>query len=191
MTKFLENLLSQTATWLVGALIAILTVFSTRIIEAVKFQINRADQRTKQYEEIAAQVSHHIFAAEVIAEFIEHDWTTKATMTDLLKDYNDSIRELRKKEFVYCAWIQKFWGKDQKNQFNSFMESVRKFDTTIHSLNDEFEAVNITASKPKVDKKRGEEALNVMNPALKEMRQQGNALLTAMDTSPGILRCCR
>jgi hypothetical protein len=141
------SLKTQTATWLVAFLIAILGLFSSRITESIKFSLNRADLRTKQYEELASEVSQYIFSAELNAEFIQNDWTTKQTMTELLKEYNKSITTLRKKEFMYLSWIQKYWGKNETAQFESFMKTVREFDLAIHSLNDEFEAVNITGSK--------------------------------------------
>src|ERR1039457_6332335 len=176
-----SSLKTQTATWLVAFAIAILWLFSSHITESVKFALNRADLRTKQYEELATAVSHYIFSAELNTEFIEHDWTTKATMTELVKEYNESITTLRSKEFVYQSWIHKFWGNNEADQFESFMKSVREFDSTVHSLNDEFEEVNIKGSKPKIDRKRAEEALKVMKPAIDNMRKQGRALLAAIE----------
>jgi len=167
---------------MVGCLLDCDTGFvSARITESIKFALNRADLRTKQYEELASEIGNYIFAAELITEFIEQGWTTKQTMTELLKDYDESIATLRKKEFVYLSWIQKYWGKHEAAKFDSFMKSVREFDMAIHSLNDEFEAVNITGSKPKIDKNRGDEALKKMKPAQENMRAQGRQCLTALD----------
>lgn len=176
-----SSLKTQTATWLVAFAIAMLGLFSSHITESVKFALNRADLRTKQFEELATEVSHYIFSAELNTEFIEHDWTTKATMTELLNEYNESITTLRKKEFVYQSWIQKFWGKTEADQFESFMKYVREFDSSVHSLNDEFEEVNIKGSKPKIDRERAREALKVMKPAIDNMRKQGRALLAAIE----------
>jgi len=176
-----SSLKTQTATWLVAFAVAMLGLFSSHITESVKFALNRADLRTKQFEELATEISHYIFSAELNTEFIEHDWTTKATMTELLKEYNESITILRKKEFVYQSWIQKFWGENEADQFESFMKYVREFDSSVHSLNDEFEEVNIKGSKPKIDRKRAEEVLKVMKPAIDNMRKQGRALLAAIE----------
>lgn len=174
------SLKKQTATWAVTLVLGILGLFSSYIIESVKFALNRADLRTKQHEELATEVSHYIFSAELNTEFIEHDWTTKAAMTELLQEYNESITMLRKKEFVYLSWIQRYWGKDETAKFAAFMELVRKFDSTIHSLNDEFEKVSIKESKPKIDRKRAEEALKVMKPAIENMRKHGLEFLTTL-----------
>jgi hypothetical protein len=164
----------------VGVLIALLTLFSSKLTESIKFALNRADSRTRQYEELATEVSGYIFAAELTVEFIENDWTTKQSLTELIKDYNQSITTLRKKEFVYLAWIRKYWSREQVVQYETFLQSVRAFDSAIHSLNDEFEAVNITGSKPKVERKRADEALKVMKPAVERMRENGKLLLTSL-----------
>lgn len=176
-SMIIASLKTQTATWAGVLLFGILSVFSTRIAESVKLALNRADLRTNQFEELASNVSQYIFIAELNTEFIEHDWTTKQTMTELVKEYNDSITALRKKEFVYLSWIQKYWGKNEAAQFESFMKSVLEFDLAIHSINDELEAVNIIGSKPKIDRKRAEEALKVMKPAIENMRNQGRQFL--------------
>ncbi len=175
-----SSLKSQIATWFVGLLIVLLTSFSSKLTESIKFALNRADSRTRQYEELATEVSQYIFTAELTVEFIENDWTTKESLTERIKEYNQSITTLRKKEFVYLAWIQKYWDKKQVIQYEDFMKSVRVFDSAIHSLNDEFEAVNITRAKQRVDRKRAEEALKLMKPAVERMRENGKLLLTSL-----------
>jgi hypothetical protein len=180
LDSIVSSLKTQTATWVGTLVVAILAVFSSYFTEKIKFALNRADQRTKQFEEIATEVSHYIFSAELNREFIEHGWTTESTMKKLLDDYNESVTALRKKEFVYQSWIQKFWGKKEADQFKCFMKSVREFDSTVHSLNDEFENVNIKKKADKIDPKRAEEALKVMNPAIEDMRRQGSAFLTTI-----------
>jgi len=174
------SLKTQTATWLVAFLIGILSLFSGDITESVKFGLNRADLRTKQYEELATEISQYIFSAELNTEFIERNWTTKKTLTDLANEYNTSITSLRKKEFVYAAWIKKYWGKEQSTKFDAFMESVREFDKAIHSLNDEFEKVNITGKQQKVDPQRAKEALKLLQPAATKLRERGHSLLVSL-----------
>lgn len=174
------SLKTQTATWLVAFLIGILGLFSGRITEWVKFGLNRADLRTQQYEELATEISQYIFSAELTTEFTERNWTTKKTLTDLVTEYNTSITKLRKKEFVYAAWIQKYWDKERSAKFDVFMESVREFDKVIHSLNDEFEKVNITGEQQKVDPQRAKEALKLLQPAATKLREHGRTLLVSL-----------
>jgi len=171
---------TQTATWLVAFFVAMLTVFSGYITESIKFALNRADLRTKQYEELATEISQYIFSAELNTEFIEHNWTTKDTLKDLNTEYNASITALRKKEFVYEAWIKKYWGKEQSTKFNEFMGSVRQFDNAYHSLNDEFEKVVRTGTQMKVDPKRTKEALGLLQPAAAKLREYGRNLLVSL-----------
>ncbi len=174
------SLKTQTATWLVAMLIGILGLFSARVTGCIRVALNRADLRTKQHEELAIEVSQYVFSAELNVEFIENDWTTKRTMTALLEQYNASLTTLRKKEFVYLAWLGKYWGKDQEEKYESFMASLRTFDTALHSLNDEFEAVNIEEEKKKVSRERAEEALKLLKPAAEDVREKGRALLMSL-----------
>jgi hypothetical protein len=175
-----SSLKSQSATWFVALLITILTLFSSRLTESIKSALNRADLRTRQYEELATEISEYIFAVELTVEFIEKDWTTKESLTELIKNYNQSITTLRKKEFVYLAWLRKYWDNKQVVQFEKFMQSVRAFDSVTHSLNDEFEAVNITGAKPKVDSNRADEALKAMKPAAERVRENGSSFLNSL-----------
>ncbi len=175
------SLKTQTATWLAAFLIGILGLFSGRITESIKFALNRADLRINQYEELATEISQYIFSSELNTEFIENNWTTKKTLTELVTEYNMSITTLRKKEFVYAAWIQKYWGKQKSAKFDEFMEAVREFDKAIHSLNDEFEKINITGEQDKVNPARAKEALKLLQPAAKTLRERGHALLMSLE----------
>jgi hypothetical protein len=174
------SLNTQTATWLVAFLIGILSLFSGRITESVKFALNRADLRTNQYEELATGISQYIFSAELNTEFVENNWMTKPTLTEMVTEYNTSITTLRKKEFVYTAWIQTYWSKTESAKFDEFMETVREFDKAIHSLNDEFEKINITGEMNKVDPERAQKALKLLKPAAKKLREQGRAFLVSL-----------
>ncbi len=176
----LKSLKTQTATWFVGLVIAMLGLFSARITESVKFALNRADLRTTQYEELATEVSQYICIAELNTEFIEYEWTNRRSLTGLISEYNESISTLRKKEYVYLAWIQKFWGEGEVARFEEFMNAVREFDSAIHSLNDQFEAVNITEKQEKVDPERAKEALELLIPAVESVRKNGRRLLLSL-----------
>jgi hypothetical protein len=175
------SLTTQTATWLVAFLIGILTLFSGRITESVKFALNRADLRTKQYEELATEISTYIYFAELNTEFIENGWTTRKTMTELITEYNTAITSLRKKEFIYAAWVKRYWGTAQLLKFDEFMQSVAAFDKAIHSLNDEFEKVNINGSQEKIDPDRAKDALKELKPAVAKLRADGRTFLESLN----------
>jgi hypothetical protein len=181
---FLENLFTsfktQTVTWCVGAVIALLGVFSTNITESIKFALNKADLRVSQYEDMAAQMSNYIFVSELSTEYIERGWTTREAMLDVINDYNAAIIIMRKNEFLYYSRLQRYWGGDAPSRFETFMATVLKFDAAVHSLNDQFEAVNVTKKQDKVDAKRAEEAVKMTKPILEDLRNQGRALLTSL-----------
>jgi hypothetical protein len=165
-----DSFKTQTATWLVTFLIALLTLFSSKITESVKFALNRADLRSKYYEEIAMDLSEFIFQAELTVEFVHNGWTTPHALVPLVKDYNDSITKFRKKEFVYTSWVGHYWGEDKATKFATVAEAVKEFDKAIHSLNDELEAVNIKKSKPKMDPEKAKQAVGRMRPALEKLQ---------------------
>ncbi|WP_345324816.1 hypothetical protein [Novipirellula rosea] len=136
--------------------------------------------RTTQCEELATEVSQYIYIAELNTEFIEYEWTNRMSLTGLITEYNESISTLRKKEYVYLAWIQKFWGEGEVARFEEFINAVREFDSAIHSLNDQFEAVNITEKQEKVDPERAKEALELLIPAVESVRKNGRRLLLSL-----------
>jgi len=147
-----ESLKSQTATWFIGFLIALLTVFSSTITERIRTALNSADIRSKNYEDLASDMSEYMFESELTVEFIEHGWTT----ADSLKDYNESITKLRKKEWVYSSWIGRYWGERKAKEFAQCMDTVKTFDHNVHGLNDEIKAVVICKTKKKFDPAKSE-----------------------------------
>ncbi len=175
-----ESLKTQAATWFVGLLVAVMGIFASQLTESIKSAMNKADLRTSQHEELASEISAYIFFAELNVEFIKEGWTTKTSLTLLLTGYNTSVTALRKKEFVYLAWLRKYWGSEEVESFAELMTAVREFDSALHTLNGEFESVNITASKAKVDQKLAAEALERMEPAAQKMRKLGREFLTSL-----------
>lgn len=172
---------TQTAAWLGTFLIGILTLFSGYITESVKNALNRANLRTSQYETLATEISAYIFSAELNTEFIEKDLATSKTMAELITEYNQSITTLRKKEFVYSAWIKKFWDSSQMSKFEAFMKTVAEFDTAIHSLNDEFGRISLAGKDEKISPERAKKALEQMKPAVAKLRAEGRAFLESIN----------
>jgi hypothetical protein len=175
-----QSLKTQTATWFVGCVIALLTVFSSKITESVKFAINRAALRPKYYEEIATDLSDFIFEAELNLEFVENGWTTADSLVPLIRSYNDAITKLRRNEYVYFSWLGRYWGDDKVAEFSTVVDNVKKFDQALHSLNDEFGEVNIKKSKPTVDAVKGKRAAEAMKTALRPLQQTAKDLLTRL-----------
>jgi hypothetical protein len=61
----------------VGVVIAVLSIFSTHLTESIKFSINKADLRSKSYEELSGDLSEYVFASKLCAENIERNMTTR------------------------------------------------------------------------------------------------------------------
>ncbi|HST61037.1 MAG TPA: hypothetical protein VLK84_20200, partial [Longimicrobium sp.] len=83
MAALKDKLLEHLTTYVIAGLIALLTVFSDRIVGDIKIAINRADLRASQYDEVAAALSSHVFAVENVSEYYERGWTTKESVTSL------------------------------------------------------------------------------------------------------------
>jgi len=131
----------RTGTWLVAVIFAIMTIFSDRVTESIKFGLNRADNRVKQYESLCAELSSYISKVEWVHEFLSKAWTTELALKELIPDYNKSITSLRSNEYVYLAWLHRYWDKNKEEEFHQIMTSIKGIDTEIHGLNDEFELV--------------------------------------------------
>lgn len=179
-TLIISSLRTQAITWLVGFLIAILTIFSSKITESIKFAINSADHNSKNYEELAVDLSDFVFRAELIAELVGNGWTTSEALIPAINEYNASVVVLRKKEFVYLSWIKRNWRKDIVDEGIKVFDAVKAFDKAIHSLNDEFEAVNIKKTKSKVDTEKAIQAERTFRPALKHLQQESSHFLSRL-----------
>ena len=131
-TPFFESLLAETKVWMIGFFIAVLSVFSAEITDSIKSSLNNADLKSKYYEDISFEVSDYIFTSEISFDFIYQGLTHKETLESHLSEYNDSITLLRKKEYVYRAWIKGSWGEKQINSFESFISSLKKYDQFLH-----------------------------------------------------------
>ena len=176
-SSFIESLRTQLLGWAVTALLGFLVIFPRYFMEKIKFALNRADLRVKQYEELAADVSQYISLAGYCAEFIHEENTPRETLAELNTKYNDSIMTLKKKEFVFLSWMKKFWGEEKTGQFERFMKATAELDSAFHSLNDEFAKVILEKKKPYIDRKRATEALEAITPALEAVRKLGHELL--------------
>jgi len=112
--------------WLAAALVALLTVFSDKLLERIRFRLNRADLRAKYFEELAVDLSTHIFFAEIFCERYQKGWAGDAEdMASLGGEVNGAVTTLRKKEFVYRSWVHRYWGDKTVAQFAEVMAAVK------------------------------------------------------------------
>jgi hypothetical protein len=178
--SFVDSFRSQTATWLVAFLIGILTIFSSKLSENIKFAVNKADLRTKYYEELVSDVSEFNFEAEFWAEEVRHNRTTEPSLKQTVSEYDTSITKLRKKEWVYQSWIKRYWEEKQAAAFSQYVSTVKAFDLEAHSLNDEIEAV-VNKKKDKFDQSTSEAAAQRLEKALKKVQDASRDLIQQLE----------
>lgn len=150
MPTIVEKLKESSITILVTSFITLITIFSDKIFENIKFGLNRADLRISQYENLATGISDFAFEAENITEYYEYGWTTKLSLEVVAPEYNAAITNLRRKEYVVTGWLNRFWSKEDVMRYTVIMETAKKIDFQIHSLNMEAELI-VNGKKEKAD----------------------------------------
>jgi len=140
MSNWLGHLLNsfadQAGTWFVGAVLAFLGLFSSRILEQVKFALNRASLRVKFYEEMATTVSRMVFVVDRLDTiYYRADWATEEEKGAIANEYNEVMNALSRKEYVYLSWLHRYWGKGSASAFTTFMDKIRAADSVLINLN--------------------------------------------------------
>jgi len=123
--------------WLATIMVALLTIFSDKILERIRFRVNIADLRTKYFEELAVNLSTYLFYAELYHERYQKGWANDPEdMAGIGGEINRAVTTLTIKEYVYRAWVKKYWGSDAVKPFNEVMTAVKSVDDAIHAFND-------------------------------------------------------
>ncbi len=123
--------------WVATTIVALLTVFSDKILERIRFRLNRADLRTKYFEQLAIDLSTYLFFSELYHERYQKGWANDRDDLDRIGgEINGAIQTLRKKEYVYRAWVRKYWGSRALEQFAQVMAAVKSADDAAHAFND-------------------------------------------------------
>ena len=123
--------------WLATTIVALLTIFSDKILERIRFQLNRADLRTKYFEELAVDLSTYLFYTELFHERYQKGWANDPEdLAGIGGEINGAVTTLRKKEYVYRAWVKKYWGSPALEQFAQVMAAVKSVDDAVHAFND-------------------------------------------------------
>lgn len=161
--QLIRSLTGQTATWFVGLVIACLGVFSSRIVEAVKFALNKADLRAKYYEELAVDLSSVLHAVDRLNKvYYGSSWLSDEQKSSVAEAYDESMNKIRRYEFVYLSWLQRFWSKKTLAGFHAVMDQLDKIDSILISLN-EAEAIDTHS--------------DALEAAVKELRVRMNTFL--------------
>ena len=152
----------QAGTWFVGVVLALLGVFSGKLVETVKFALNRADLRTKYYEQLAVDLSAFVFAVDRLVTVFYSSWAKDESKSAISEMYNTTMNKFCCQEYVYISWLQRYWNKAMVDTFTRTMEHVRKVDSLLNRMNGE--------KNPKV-------RLPELQDAYTQMRDAANALL--------------
>ena len=101
--------LDHIETWAAVTLVAVLTIFSDKILGSIRLRINRADLRVKYFEQLALDLSTYIFWAEIFLERFQREWANDAEdMEAVTGELNGALTTLRTKEYVYRSWVRKY-----------------------------------------------------------------------------------
>ena len=139
MSEWLAHLsnsfVDQTATWFVGVVLALLGAFSGRLVETVKFALNRADLRTRYYEELATEISRFVFVVDRIIRVSGTDWINPEGQAAIAAEYDETLNGLSRREYVYLSWLDRYWGRAKSAAFIETMATIREIDGLLILLN--------------------------------------------------------
>jgi hypothetical protein len=130
LVHFSSSFADQSATWFVGVVLAVLGIFSARIVEAIKVSLNRADLRTKYYEEMAIDISHFVFIIDRLAK-VYYGSEDEEDKSPIAIEYDEIMNAICRKEYVYLSWLRRYWGADKSDGFRLVMEKIRAVDATL------------------------------------------------------------
>jgi hypothetical protein len=143
----MTNIIGHIETWIAITLVALLTIFSDKILGRIRLRINRADLRVKYFEQLATDLSTYIFWVEVLHERHAKGWMDDPEdIGSIVGELNGAFTTLRIKEYVYRSWVRKYWGSDGAARFNEVLEAMKAVDAATHTFNDEGEEEQKTAT---------------------------------------------
>jgi hypothetical protein len=141
LAHLFRSLADQAGTWFVGFVLALLGLFSSRIVESVKFALNRADLRTKYYEELAVELSNFVFVIDrLVKVYYGSTWASSdEDKSAIAGAYDEAMSGICRKEYVYLSWLKRYWSMKGANAFIAIMEKIRAVDAVLIRLNEEDE----------------------------------------------------
>lgn len=123
--------------WLATIVVALLTIFSDKILGHIRFRLNVADLRTKYFEELAVNLSTYLFWSEIYHERYQKHWADNPDdMDEIRGNINAAVTTITTKEYVYRAWVRRYWDPAAAKQFDEVITAVKSVDDAIHAFND-------------------------------------------------------
>ena len=108
-------------TWFALFLVAILTVFSDKIVGRVRFALNRADLRSKYYEQLALDLSTFVFYSDLFHVRRVRGESHFGDLGAIGGQVNESFVTLKTNEYVYRSWVRRYWSDKGVKRFESVM----------------------------------------------------------------------
>jgi hypothetical protein len=168
LSRVLHSLAEQTGNWFVGFVLALLAVFSGRLVEKVKFALNRADLRAKYYEELAVEVSNFVFSVDrLVKVYYGSHWASDDDKSAIAGMYNEAMNTISRKEYVYLSWLRRYWRKKTADAFVLTMQAIRAVDSALINLNE-------------INERAGQKnALGTVESEFRNLQKAAQALLAA------------
>jgi hypothetical protein len=138
LAHFSGSLADQVGTWFAGSVVlAVLGAFSGRLVEKVKFALNRADARIKYYEQLATDISHFVFIIDrTVKVYYGSTWASADDKGAIAAEYNEIMNKICRDEYVYLSWLNRYWGKHKTELFKLTMANIKRVDAVLIDLNE-------------------------------------------------------
>ena len=108
-----------------AALVTLLTVFSDKIVGRVRLALNRADLRTKYFEQLATDLSTFAFYADLFYTRYVRGESNSADLEQIKGEVNGAYVTLKTNEYVYRSWVRRYWKEEKLQSFLELMSVSR------------------------------------------------------------------
>jgi len=164
LAHFFHAFADQAGTWFVGIVLAIFGLFPARLVEKIRFALNRADARAKYYEEMAIDISHFVFIIDRLVKVsFGSTWARDDDKSGIAQEYNEVMNTLSRKEYVYRSWVRRFWDRKTAIAFDLTMDRIKAVDQLLILINEDGEQ---------------KDHLQELDAAFRDLRQAACDLLT-------------
>jgi hypothetical protein len=133
--RWLNFLEKRFGTFLLTAILGLLTVFSDTLTERIKFSLDRASLREEKFGKLSDDLSMYLFDCELLQKFLAEGDTKEELDANVSDELNDSITRLRGAEYTNRAIITRYWDAERAKEFEEIMDEVKNLDDVFHELN--------------------------------------------------------